>query len=366
VSEDKPSDSSKQEAEVPERDSSGAAEAERFFRFIRERTHELKTGGMSEGQARDTAMLEERISRWPPEWGNELVVLLYGDFRPPEKPLHFADLGIIIEAENISGSVIVSAMCVLKARVTVKDKNVAGLTDAAERLNTLLGICSVVDWGNCGSGWWCQVTHGSLGGMSPAFDQEAIEAVTNQMTLLQPNVRRKVNAALYWIREPRRLMREGYRSDLLRVYAGYWNAFECLVDAVGILQPHDKVTKKEKQDQIDHFVAASGGKLSVSDISDCYRSFVDPGFVAKASHALRICFPDKDQYERYIVECFKAKPEQDRLYNIRNAINHGDINADDLQELIRVEDKHRRLWMIVFGMLGLFIPTKRPLDSEAV
>jgi len=364
VSEDKPSDSLTQKPEVPESDSSGAAEAERFFRFIEERTHELKTAGLPEGQARNTAMLEERISRWPQEWGNELVVVLYGDFRPPAKPLHFADLGITIEAEKISVSIIISAMCVLKARITVKEKNVAGLTDAAERLNTLLGICSVVDWGNCGSGWWCHVTHGSLAGLSPAFDQEAIETVIKQMTLLQPEVRQKVKAALYWIREPRQLMREGYRSDLLRVYAGYWNAFECLVDAVCKLRPHAKVSKVEKQNHIDQFITARDGKLSVSDISDCYRSFVDPGFVAKASHALRICFPDNA--ERYIVECFKAKPEQDRLYKIRNAINHGDINADDLQELIRVEDKHRRLWMIVFGMLGLFIPIKRPLDSEEV
>jgi hypothetical protein len=29
----------------------------------------------------------------------------------------------------------------------------------------------------------------------------------------------------------------------------------------------------------------------------------------------------------------------------------------------RVEDKHRRLWMIVFGMLSQFIPVPRPLDT---
>ena len=59
----------------------------------------------------------------------------------------------------------------------------------------------------------------------------------------------------------------------------------------------------------------------------------------------------------------KGKPPKDRLYDIRNPFNHGDIDASDPNELIRVEDRHRRLWMIVFGMLGLFIPIKRPLDS---
>jgi len=57
------------------------------------------------------------------------------------------------------------------------------------------------------------------------------------------------------------------------------------------------------------------------------------------------------------------KPEHDRLYQIRNAINHGDVDADSPSELLRVEDRHHRLWMIVFGMLGLVIPIDRPLDQ---
>jgi hypothetical protein len=166
---------------------------------------------------------------------------------------------------------------------------------------------------------------------------------------------------LYWIREPTQLMMEGYRSDVLRVHAGYWNAFECLVEAVCILRPQPKLGKKEKQDQIDQFLANHGGKLDAARISECYRNYVDPGFVAKASHALNQCFPERA--DGYIVECFRKKPKQDRLYNIRNAINHGDIDAGNLKELIRVEDKQRRLWMIVFGMLGQFIPVPRPLDD---
>jgi hypothetical protein len=88
--------------------------------------------------------------------------------------------------------------------------------------------------------------------------------------------------------------------------------------------------------------------------------FVEPGFVAKASHALRVCCPDRA--DGYISECFRAKPDQERLYAVRNAINHGDIDSDSLQELIRVEDKLRRLTMIVFAMLGQLIPFSYPRD----
>ncbi len=173
---------------------------------------------------------------------------------------------------------------------------------------------------------------------------------------------RKVRSALYWVREPRQLMMEGHRSDVLRVYAGYWNAFECLVEAVCILRPQAKLGRAEKQAGIDAFVAEQGGRLDAAAVAEGYKRFVDPGFVAKASHALKACFPERT--EQYVVECFRMKPEQDRLYNIRNAINQGDINADNPSEILRVEDRHRRLWMIVFGMLGLIIPIDRPLDQD--
>ena len=254
-----------------------------------------------------------------------------------------------------------SATCVLKARVSISEKSLAGLVDASARINMLLGVLAAVNWGNACSGWWCHVTHGSMAGLMPSFDQEAIAKAVTAVKNLQPDVRPKVISALHWIREPRQMMMEGYRSDVLRVYAGYWNAFECLVEAVCILRPQPKLTKKEKQDKIDQFVADHGGKLDAASIGECYRSYVDPGFVAKANHALTQCFAERA--DGYIAECFKIKPEQDRLYSIRNAINHGDIEVENLQELIRVEDKHWRLWMIVFGMLGQFIPVPRPLDN---
>ena len=75
------------ELDKPATGDQGAVEADRFFKFIRERTQELKSAGMPEGRARSTAMLEHRISQWPPEWGNELRIIVFGDFRSPETDL---------------------------------------------------------------------------------------------------------------------------------------------------------------------------------------------------------------------------------------------------------------------------------------
>lgn len=333
---------------------------DRLWEFLARREHELRAVGMPEGRAYRTAILERRIAEMPQNWGSELRIIIYGDFDAPDSEIHFSDLGIVIEPGAVKDSIVRSAMCVLNARVTISERSVAAVLDAAARIDTLLGAWAAVDLGNP-RGWWCRVTHMRMGRVMQPFDQHAIQKVIKNIQNCPSNVRRKVTSALHWIREPRQMLME-YRSDVLQVYAGYWNAFECLVDVVCLLHPPPKHSKTEKQAEIDKFLADHAGKLDAASIRECYLSVVDPGFVAKASHALRQCFPERAH--QYIVECFKAKPEEDRLYNIRNAINHGDIEPENLQELIRVEDKHMSLWMIVFGMLGQIIPIPRPLDRK--
>jgi hypothetical protein len=340
----------------------GTAEAHQFFSALHQRTEDLVTSGIREGHARGLALLELRITQWPSGWGDDLVVLIYGDFDTPPAELNFPDLGIIIEPEKVTNSVIKSARCVLKTRVKIAEKSVKALVDAATRIDTLLGVLSVLNWGNSGSGWWSYVTHPSMGGVVSKLEPDRVKKVIDTLRTLSPPVAVKVRSAMYWIREPRQLLMEGHRSDVLRVYAGYWNAFECLVDAVCLLRPQLKLARADKQARIDAFVAQRKGKLDAAAILECYKEFVDPGFVAKASHALKVCFPERA--DQYVVECFRMKPEQDRLYSIRNAINHGDVDADNPSELLRIEDRHSRLWMIVFGMLGLIIPIDRPLDQQ--
>jgi hypothetical protein len=87
---------------------------------------------------------------------------------------------------------------------------------------------------------------------------------------------------------------------------------------------------------------------------------VNPGFVGKASHALRECFPN--EAETYIDECFKAEDRRKRLYDIRNAINHGEVDAENPDELIRIESRLKLLWMIVWRMFGRIVPFPAPVD----
>ena len=153
--------------------------------------------------------------------------------------------------------------------------------------------------------------------------------------------------------------REGYRDDVTRSYAGYWNAFECCVDAVCVLcPPPTPLNAEEKQDAIDRFVAAHPGRLTVESVTRCYHDIVNPGFKGKATHALRQLPPALA--EKYIVECFKGTPKEDGLYQLRNAIKHGSIDAGNAAELMRIKEKQVRLWIIVFQMLSRILPVPRP------
>jgi hypothetical protein len=58
------------------------------------------------------------------------------------------------------------------------------------------------------------------------------------------------------------------------------------------------------------------------------RIVVNRGFVGKASHALKMCFGSDG--DRYTEECFRLSPKEEPLYDIRNAINHGDIDDENL------------------------------------
>jgi hypothetical protein len=143
------------EVAAPATEDAGAAEADRIWGIIRQKTQELVATGLREGHARGLAQLEMRIAQWPSGWGDDLLVLIYGDFDAPPAEMDFPDLGITIEPEKVTTSFISSAMCVLKARVKIAEKSIKALVGAAARINTLLGVLAVLNWGNSGSGWWC-------------------------------------------------------------------------------------------------------------------------------------------------------------------------------------------------------------------
>lgn len=322
------------------------------------RTRELIAEGSDHSRAHNTAWLEHRIKIWKEKWGNNFWVLIYGDFKPPTEEFRIEDLGITIHPEIIEKSVVSnSATCVLKASIEIEELSVPSILDAINRINLFLGSWVLVTWGNAPCRWWSWLTHDSGGSISEPIVHKDLAKTISSVVGLPKNIRNKIDAALYWVREPKSLMRESPRSDLLRVYVSYWNAFECLVEAVDILKPQSKLSKLEKQKRLDDYLSKLAGNPKPSDIMECYK-IVNPGFKAKAINALNVCFGENSQAK--IDDCFNQEDKADCLYQIRNSINHGDIDAENLEELIRIQARLTKLWEIVWGMFGRLVSFPAP------
>ena len=98
------------------------------------RERQLHSDGFNWIRANGIAWLEERIYCWPPAWGDNLCVFLYGDFEVPDVTLTYPSLGITVHPEKIDNTIITGAMTVLAATVIVKEKSVDALIDAAEKI----------------------------------------------------------------------------------------------------------------------------------------------------------------------------------------------------------------------------------------
>jgi hypothetical protein len=94
-------------------------------------------------------------------------------------------------------------------------------------------------------------------------------------------------------------------------------------------------------------------RLTAADVQKWDQILSIGGFVGKTSHALEMCFGSDG--DRYTEECFRLSPKEERLYDIRNAINHGDVDAENPNELLRLEARLRRLWLILWRMFGPFV-----------
>jgi hypothetical protein len=210
------------------------------------RVEALEATGMERGHAFSLASLEQKIEEWPKEWGHDVHVLIYGDFAAPKDEINIRSLGVRVLPKPRKGTIIRGALMVVDAIVSNEERSVAGLIDVRRRMNSLLGMWFLKDWGHGAVDWWCSLTHGPFAGVSLHSLTSEVDNMSAAVLQLPTEVQRRIRAALYWVREPRELFMQSYKSDSLRVYAGLWNAFECLVDAVELLRPQSKPALPER------------------------------------------------------------------------------------------------------------------------
>jgi hypothetical protein len=329
------------------------------------RISEFESQGMDFEHASRHAWLETRIQNWPAAWGNDLHILIYGDFEPLTQPLAIPSLGITVEPGHVDGTVIKTARTVQQGAVRVLEKSVAGLSDAARRINILLGVWTLQNFANGTIKWWSWVTHDAQSAVQPVLSTD-VDGPANTILALPGPTRRRFNSALYWIREPHSLLHEFPRADRIRQFAAFWNAFECLVDAVNEVIPKLKLSPAAKKAEVDKFFSDLRHPPTPGDVQRCYREIVDPGFVGRANNALDVCFPEGAESWKH--ECFRRPDEHNQLYNVRNAINHGELEAEDPAEIARLDARLTKVQILVlqmFSRAATVAATGKPIDASS-
>jgi len=313
-------------------------------------------------EAYELADLDERIKQWPKDWGDDLHVSLYGGLEIQEK-VDLPDLGITIDPKKSSpkeGSYIFGAPYDYVAKVRVPQKDLASYLDGISRVEKFLSAWRMTDWGGAAIQYWChffpidaQVV--SCLDTKKLSDIKKTLSITEQYTDHQQTL---IYRAVWWLRQCEIPIYNNPYPSVFGKYLSYWNAFECLTEAVCDKWKLTKGTKEQKNKIIQSYVAKHQ-TLTIVDIDELYNRVVSPGFRTQAKHALNICFGVVGA--QYYEECFMKQPEDSRLYQVRNDIAHGNIVEYHLDTRRRVEKALRRLWVIVTNMLELL--TQRPASS---
>ena len=326
------------------------------------RLKELLAQGVSIDDASEQIFIEDRIRLWQEgvqeKWGDDLVFFLYGGINVTED-VDIPELGIRVEAERKEGRFVFGAPEAYVCRVKIKSIDFPGYIDAVERLEQFLNAWHVVSWAKP-IHYFCALFHQPNGGgiTNLSSDLSNIRQFMNAASWSEDHLRVLIDRAAWWLRHSRHeFSSSGHETPAFQRYTSYWNAFECLMEVICDIVSPLFLSPAQKKQAVAEFFKLLDHVPTPEDVDTCYRAHVNPGFHARARHALIVVFGLIG--EQYYDECFRKQPKQNRLYQIRNDINHGKIVEFNVEDRRRVENAQRRLWLIVLNLF--FVITRLPL-----
>ena len=191
--------------------------------------------------------------------------------------------------------------------------------------------------------------------------KDAVNIAVGKIAGYSPPVKDIVTRAAWWFRQSQKGWQTGNSNPSVFVtYPQLWNAFEVSVEALCELNAPPSLSRKAKDSAIADFIKNLGRIPTAKDIDVCYRYLVNRPFRHQASHALKLVFGEvADQYEN---EIFTRSPKKERLYEVRNDIDHGNVIVHLPEERQRIEKASSRLGVIVLDMLCLLTSQSFPVD----
>jgi hypothetical protein len=189
---------------------------------------------------------------------------------------------------------------------------------------------------------------------------ESIKTALSAIDTYSPKQQKLILLAAWWLRQCERPSWYDTTPYTFHEYLSYWNALECLTEAICDRWTPAGLTTPQKDARIRKYMAQISRPPTCEDIDKLYNKIVNPGLSHKVKHTLGVCFGVVG--EQYYEECFKKQPEETRLYQVRNDIAHGNIAEYDFDNRIRVEEALDRLHLIVNNMLSFLSKQELMLD----
>jgi hypothetical protein len=184
----------------------------------------------------------------------------------------------------------------------------------------------------------------------PSLDRWA--KLTDSYFDMEHDNRKHISGALWWYRKAC----AAAHYSIFDSYAAYWNCLEILCNVSG-----GKINKGKEVDEAipsylkDKIKIVNGEiqwKVKSGHILHCYNKFVSNSIVQQMRDELQkmVGGPEASQI---IHHCFEVSPERNRLYQIRNDINHGNIRENSAEDYERVYLRGILLSHIVMKLLHI-------------
>jgi hypothetical protein len=331
------------------------------------RFFERRKQGVPVGEAWEVSRFELSLSNWPKDWGDYLHVSLYGGIQI-DHDIEIPSLGIYVNSEMQTGDFVFGAPFCYDCRIKVKTKTIDGFWDAIGRLELFLNSYSIVSLlsgssPTLGAGDSIHYYSGFISSSSIAQRsvEQYVEKVLNVLSNLEkfpPKQHQILMRAMWWLRQARHDILSGNSNpSVFALYLSYWNAFECLISVICDIFPMAKFSKSQKKEKVSEFFRNLAEEPTPADIVNCYHEIINPGIGERAKHAL-ISVLKPEIAEQFYQDCFTCVPEDQRLYKIRNDIDHGNIVEYDFPTRIRVINGLNKLQSILILLVDILVIRK--------
>ncbi len=182
-------------------------------------------------------------------------------------------------------------------------------------------------------------------------DMRDVENVIQALDKLDTDFRVLLDRALAWYRD------SSLAKSLFNQYTMLWNSLEILVMKYS---REEKPSRAERLENAKGFVSGKGSDISLQDFNILCQEIVQESIRSRMMRGFRALFDN--EAESPIGLCFNRVPEEIRLWQVRNDINHGNILERTPSHRTRVLAAIRHLNTVAWNSIAASVSLQKRLN----